>query len=53
MINDDRFIDDVLALDHLAIPQSGLVAGPDRRVSFWMLSIQTSCSAEGFEEGWL
>lgn len=31
--NDDgRFIDDVLAVDHLAIPQLGLFVGLDRRV---------------------
>jgi len=33
--NDDGwFIDDVLALDHLTIPQLGLVVGLDRGVSF-------------------
>ena len=33
--NDDgRFIDDVLAVDHLAIPQLGLVVGLDRRAPF-------------------
>ena len=33
--NDDgRFIDDVLAVDHLTIPQLGLVVELDRRVPF-------------------
>jgi hypothetical protein len=44
--DDRRFIDDVLAVDHLAIPQLGLVVGPDRRVPF------TRCPRYGFLVWW-